>query len=275
MAGIVVVFDFDKTIIEKDSDNWVVDELGFTDLFNRLLPTMPWNSLMDTMMTEMHDARVTINDIAEVLKRTPIHPRIIEAIKSAYAAGCELRIVSDANLFFIETILNHLGLREYFAEINTNPGFVDEEGRLRVLPLHDFSKSSHGCGNLCPPNMCKGAIVRRILSEADEKQKKLIYLGDGTGDYCPSLSLRAGDHLMPRKNFPLWDLICKNPKLITASIHEWTDGAELESILLYLIDAITNSVDDVSGQLLMPYCKFERIPLVSHEALPKALHVHP
>lgn len=46
MAGIVVVFDFDKTIIDVDSDNWVVDELGATDLFNQLLPTMPWNSLM-------------------------------------------------------------------------------------------------------------------------------------------------------------------------------------------------------------------------------------
>ena len=46
MAGIVVVFDFDKTIIDLDSDNWVVDELGATDLFNQLLPTMPWNSLM-------------------------------------------------------------------------------------------------------------------------------------------------------------------------------------------------------------------------------------
>ncbi|GAB2224074.1 hypothetical protein Droror1_Dr00004821 [Drosera rotundifolia] len=44
-------------------------------------------AMVDTTMREMHDARVTIDDIAEVLKRTPIHPRIIEAIKSAYAAG--------------------------------------------------------------------------------------------------------------------------------------------------------------------------------------------
>ena len=41
-----MIFDFDKTIIDCDSDNWVIDELGFTDLFNQLLPTMPWNSLM-------------------------------------------------------------------------------------------------------------------------------------------------------------------------------------------------------------------------------------
>lgn len=46
MAGIVVVFDFDKTILEVDSDNWVVDELGATAVFDQLLHTMPWNTLM-------------------------------------------------------------------------------------------------------------------------------------------------------------------------------------------------------------------------------------
>lgn len=49
--NIVVVFDFDKTIIDVDSDNWVIDELGFTDLFNQLLPTMPWNTVMVCNLT--------------------------------------------------------------------------------------------------------------------------------------------------------------------------------------------------------------------------------
>ncbi|GAB4842441.1 hypothetical protein Ancab_012413 [Ancistrocladus abbreviatus] len=272
MAGIMVLFDFDKTIVDVDSDNWVVDGLGFTDLFNQLLPTMPWNSLMDRMMKEMHAAGVTINEITEVLKRIPIHPRIIPAIESAYAAGCELRIVSDANRFFIETILNHLGLRNYFTEINTNPGHVDEEGRLRIFPYHDFTNFSHGC-NLCPPNMCKGLVIERILSE--EGKKKFIYLGDGSGDYCPSLKLRAGDHLMPRKNFPLWDLICKNPKLIAATIHEWSNGAELEGVLLNLIDTISCNENDtaISAQLILVDCKFKSIPMASQESFPQALPV--
>lgn len=41
-----MVFDFDKTILEVDSDNWVVDELGATAVFDQLLHTMPWNTLM-------------------------------------------------------------------------------------------------------------------------------------------------------------------------------------------------------------------------------------
>ncbi|TYG49182.1 hypothetical protein ES288_D10G073500v1 [Gossypium darwinii] len=130
-SNVVVVMDFDKTILDCDSDNWVVDKLGATELFNELLPTMPLNSLMDRMMKELHIQGTKIEDIVAVLKRTPIHPRIIQAIKSAHALGCDLKIVSDANVFFIDTILKHHGLKECFSEINTNPSFVDEEGRLR------------------------------------------------------------------------------------------------------------------------------------------------
>ncbi|KEH18312.1 putative hydrolase [Medicago truncatula] len=236
--NIVIVFDFDKTIIDCDSDNWVVDELGFTDLFNQLLPTMPFNSLMDRMMMELHSNGKSIEDIEKVLQRIPINHRIISAIKSAYALGCDLRIVSDANTIFIDTILKHLGISECFSEINTNPGYVNQEGRLKVMPYHDFNKASHGC-TLCPPNMCKGLIIDRIQKSISEVEKKrFIYLGDGAGDYCPSLRLRERDFVMPRKNFPVWDLICKDPSLVKAEIHGWSDGEELEQVLMNLINKI-------------------------------------
>lgn len=45
-----MVFDFDKTIIDCDSDNWVIDDLGATKRFDELLQTMPWNSAMVCML---------------------------------------------------------------------------------------------------------------------------------------------------------------------------------------------------------------------------------
>ncbi|XP_047176632.1 inorganic pyrophosphatase 2-like [Vigna umbellata] len=236
MAEIVVVFDFDKTIVDCDSDNWVVDELGFSVLFNRLLPTMPWNTLMDKMMMELHSHGKTIDDIVQVLQMIPIHPRIIPAIKAAHALGCDLRIVSDANTFFIETILEHLKIRECFSDISSNPSYINEDGRLQILPYHDFNKFPHGC-TLCPPNMCKGEIIEKIQESLGEK-KRLIYLVDGSGDYCPSLRLKEQDFVMPRKNFPVWELICKDPLLIKAEIHEWSNGEELERVSLRLINKI-------------------------------------
>ncbi|CAO2814681.1 unnamed protein product [Amaranthus hypochondriacus] len=259
MEGIMIVFDFDKTIIDCDSDNWVIDELGFTHRFDQLLNTIPWNSMMDLLMKEMHSEGVTINDIVDVVKRIPIHPRIVPAIKAAHASGCELRIVSDANTFFIETILDHLGMKDWFSEINTNPGYVNEEGRLRISPLHDFINSPHRCTNPCPPNMCKGLVMKRILSE---QRKKIIYLGDGQGDYCPSLMLRESDFVMPRKNFPVWDLISNNPNLIKASIHGWSDGVEFEKVLLSLIQVVSNAAQYHDCKLIQSF------PISSHVSQP-------
>lgn len=275
MAGIVVVFDFDKTIIDVDSDNWVVDELGATDLFNQLLPTMPWNSMMDKLMNELHSQGKTIEDIEEVLKRVPIHPWVVPAIKTAHSFGCDLRIVSDANMFYIETILKHLGLRDYFSEINTNPGYVDEEGRLRIQPHHDFHTSSHGCTNPCPPNMCKGMVIEKIQSSlsVEGMKKKIIYLGDGVGDFCPSLKLKEGDYMMPRKDFPVWELICKNWAFVKAEIHEWSDGEELKRVLIGLIDKISTEEKNNYAAQLFDNCKFQTIPMVAQEALPLALSV--
>ncbi|XP_010540076.1 PREDICTED: inorganic pyrophosphatase 2-like [Tarenaya hassleriana] len=270
---IVVIFDFDKTIIDVDSDNWVLDELGFTDLFNQLLPSMPWNSLMDRMMEELRDEDVTIDDVKRVLRTIPIHPRVVPAIKSAHALGCELRIVSDANMFFIETVLEHLGIKDLFSEINTNPGFIDEHGRLRISPYHDFTKSSHGCSR-CPPNMCKALVIEKIqdsLSKEAEKKKKIIYLGDGAGDYCPALKLDDVDYMMPRKNYPVWDLISENTMLISAKIREWIDGETLEKVLVEIIEEIHTEDEEEEKILASENCKITVGNV--HEALSHALPV--
>ncbi|CAN8292806.1 unnamed protein product [Cochlearia groenlandica] len=267
--NIIIVFDFDKTIIDVDSDNWVVDELGFTDLFEKLLPTMPWNSLMNRMMKELHEHGKTIDEIKQVLRTVPIHPRVISAIKSAHALGCELRIVSDANTLFIETIVEHLGISELFSEINTNPGFVNEHGRLIVSPY--TSSSSHGC-SLCPPNMCKGLIIERIqdslTKEGINNNKTIIYVGDGAGDYCPSLKLKTEDYMMPRKNFPVWDLINQNQKLVKATVKDWTDGESMEKILMGIINEINMSLqeeEEVENILSSDNCK---IGIVHEPVLP-------
>ncbi|KAK8547236.1 hypothetical protein V6N13_097952 [Hibiscus sabdariffa] len=236
MTAIVVVFDFDRTLIDGDSDRWVVTDMGLSDVFHQLRSTLPWNSLMDRMMKELHSRGKTAEDIAECLKKTPLNPRTAAAIKSAHALGCDLIILSDANQFFIEKILEHHGLCGCFSKIYTNPTFVDEEGRLRIFPYRDSTLSPHGCC-LCPTNLCKGLVLDEIRASATERgRQSFIYLGDGSGDYCPTLKLRDGDYVMPRKNYPLWNHILSDRASVKAEIHEWSNGEELERILLRLIN---------------------------------------
>ena len=103
-----------------------------------------------------------------------------------------------------------------------------------------------------------------------EGKRKFIYLGDGKGDYCPSLKLGDGDYVMPRKNYPLWDLICENRLLVKAEIHEWIDGEDLGEILLGLINKI--SIEE-NAQFISSDCKLQTIAVSAHEAMPQALRV--
>ncbi|KAG8380068.1 hypothetical protein BUALT_Bualt07G0155000 [Buddleja alternifolia] len=184
MAEIVIILTLDKTIIELNIDNWMVDELGCTDLFNQQLPTMPWNSLMDRMMKELHAQGKTIEDIKKVLRRIP------------YILGlCDLRIVSDANMLFIEIILDHLCIKNCFSEINSNPSYIDEEGKGMIDHRKNSSDFSHG-------------------------RKEKFNISWGSGDFCPSFKLSEGDFIMPRKDFPIWDSICESRALVRAEIHE-------------------------------------------------------
>ncbi|KAK9141903.1 hypothetical protein Syun_011303 [Stephania yunnanensis] len=268
MKEFVVVFDFDKTIIDCDSDAWVVKEMGVTAVFDQLLYTMPWNSLMNRMMEEIHLKGGKVEDIVECLKRLPLSAHIVSAIKSAHALGCDLKIVSDANVFFIETILKHHGILDCFSEICSNPCFTDKEGKLRILPYHDFTSSLHGCvRDTCSLNMCKGQVIERMKAAAlAEGKKRFIYLGDGQGDFCAILKLGDDDFAMPRKDYWLCQLIYKNPLLIKAKIREWSDGDELQKVLLCLINSSNFDGGSALGTATLSStdCKFEALPVRSH-----------
>lgn len=86
-AGLLIVFDFDETIIDCDSDNHVVDSFGLTEKFDHFLLTQPWNSAIDNMMTEIHKQGISVQQIADALKTAPLDPHVAAAIKSAHSLG--------------------------------------------------------------------------------------------------------------------------------------------------------------------------------------------
>ena len=108
-----------------------------------------------------------------------------------------MRIVSDANTEYIGAMLDRRNLWSCLGRglcpdakdlVSTNHAVVEPSGRLRVRPYQP-SEDPHDCP-LCPVNMCKGQIVDRLLdqlaatSAASAGRPRLIYVGDGSGDFC-------------------------------------------------------------------------------------------
>ena len=110
-----------------------------------------------------------------------------------------------------------------------------------------------------------------------EKKKTIIYLGDGLGDFCPSLKLGDGDYVMPRKDFPVWDLICQNRRLIKAEVCEWSDGEEFEQVLLHLISRISMAENNITSNAAQSQylvdSKLRVMPGATREAFAQALVV--
>lgn len=197
----LLIFDFDHSLIDCNSDPWVVDQLGASQLMLSLRLLIPsWTHLMDRMMAELADRGRTISDIEDALRQIPVHPAMIRAIKAAHSWGWESQIISDANAFFIQTILAAHDLDSYFTKIHTNPAQVDEQGVLHIEPYQ--RPPPHECP-LCPPNMCKGLILETIRAAAQLQHRRTIYIGDGSGDYCPSIRLQECDHVLARQGYNL------------------------------------------------------------------------
>ncbi|CAL8471813.1 g11355 [Coccomyxa elongata] len=195
----LVVFDFDWSLVEENSDNWVLDCLGATDIFKRLKATgMPWTQLMDASLVTAHkELGRQQQDILEACASTPFAACMRQAVATLAARGCDLVIVSDANSVYINAILEHHGLKEHFKQVHTNKASW-EGGGLRVRPYHQDPRP-HGCPN-CPPNLCKGKVMELLLMQ--QNYSRVVYLGDGAGDFCPSLRLGPRDFVLSREVYP-------------------------------------------------------------------------
>jgi hypothetical protein len=97
----LLVFDFDKTIVDCDSDNWVVDALGATERFDELLLQLPWNY-----------AIVSTHSLHACL--WCLTPTTQGVVVNAFCPGIYLLFICRCSLF-----VGNISFRVYFIRLHT------------------------------------------------------------------------------------------------------------------------------------------------------------
>lgn len=240
----LVLFDFDETIIAENSDDAMVRALPSQQLPDWLKSTYKegyYSEYSQRVLAYMAEEGVSKESIKSAVEKIPPTPGLLSLLQylQSHQQDFELVVVSDANMVFIETWLEHAGVRGLFRKIFTNPASFDASGRLVLLPFH-----SHSCPR-CPDNMCKQVILREYLASRQKERggasfQKLFYIGDGANDICPTLALGPRDTAFPRKDYPMHRLIMEmqhsQAAKIKPNIVPWVSGEDIVDCLKRMME---------------------------------------
>ncbi|KAL7424552.1 hypothetical protein Q5752_000236 [Cryptotrichosporon argae] len=208
----LVVFDFDWSFVDQDTDRWVFEVLS-TKLRRTLQTRKSAGSqctpdVVDQTMEDLANEGFTKEQVLDALRSIPFHPAMKRAVTALKAKGeTTFLCLSNSNDVYIPTILEHHGLGMLFDDIITNPASWSSASpnRLHIGRRVPASAPPHGCAVGCLSNMCKGAELTAWLDArgGQDKWDRIVYVGDGGNDFCPLLRLRAGDWACVRKDMEL------------------------------------------------------------------------
>ena len=111
----------------------------------------------------------------------------------------DIIIISDSNTFHATQLLKHFGLYQYVSAVFSRPLTLKENGQLVASDLKPAWKAPCQYGGR---NICKGQVLIENT-----------FFGDGTNDFCPSMTLSRNSLVIPRKVFFLPKIRCLKKSL--------------------------------------------------------------
>jgi pyridoxal phosphate phosphatase PHOSPHO2 len=231
----LAVFDFDSTIIDGDSGDFMeTDEFNLPNHLEDLYTQFNWPIRMNAAF-DLINKKLSFNSekVLEKVRLIKISDSMCNLIKKLKKQNFTLLIISDGNSIFIETILAENSLLDYFDRIITNKASVSN-GLIQIMPYFDQIKSLKPCDlcmKLCgKPSICKQTILKDYIKN-NKNFEKLIYIADGENDYCAVLCLDESSNSFARRNFALHKLIEKNLREVKSKVIYWDDANDISSYL--------------------------------------------
>lgn len=194
MSKILFAFDFDRTLIDVNVDYWFIDLAATGKSFQRS-GFACWTDYMQQMFTVIRSRGYGKDHILAGMDSIKISPSVKASCCAIFESDkADAIIISDANTLSIKRILEANGMAEMFKDVISNPAFFDEQGLLKI----EYCQRDHGCPR-CPLNLCK----TKALIPHKVGYDKIVYVGDGHNDICPSLSLSANDVVVAKEGLHL------------------------------------------------------------------------
>ncbi|GFT41737.1 hypothetical protein NPIL_692251 [Nephila pilipes] len=233
---ILVCIDFDKTLVDCNADVEIKSLLNGKEVPEEIESlskvSKGWTTYMRELFKFLHKNKVSKDDYIRCLTQLPMVPGMLELLIQMHDSGdCEIIILSDANSFFVQSILCDNQVNDMISKVFTNPAEFDKDGCLQIREFQNQTSCKR-----CPPNLCKGAVLvsyiaKRMLEGV--QYCRTLYIGDGHNDVCPALRLGVNDFVFARAGFRLLRCLEKMPaKNVKATVIPWETVKNIRDVLL-------------------------------------------
>jgi 2,3-diketo-5-methylthio-1-phosphopentane phosphatase len=230
---ILFIFDLDNTILKHTTDYEVIKLIPQVEIDENYFN---WAKYMQKMYLKMKENQVKLEQIKKVVESIPLNEGFSEIFEflRKNKEKFEILIVSGANTLYIQWIIEYHKINDIVDDYFSNYAQPDEELLIKISPNH-----IHDCSDCIQDlSQCKKKVLEEFLSSKKIKDKEnfyssIVYVGDGSNDFCPSTMLGINDLLFPREEYQLHKMICQDifNKKIKCAIHPWKSGGKILEVV--------------------------------------------
>ena len=232
----LLIFDFDKTILNDDSFGHIIlntltkEELqiiynnrneNWVDGYNYALKQLKSHGITKEKFNEMLNQISLTQGMSELFN-------YIKEKKENY----DSIILSSNYEYVIKYILNKNNIIDIFLDIITNPSREANQDEKEQF-IYVLKKQEHNC-KICNPCSCKKNEFKEFCNKHDmNNYDKVIFICDGFNDFCLAVDLGENDLTLMRKNFALYKKIkSKNfENNLKCKVQAWESGNDIINYL--------------------------------------------
>ena len=230
----LVIFDFDQTIIDLDSEFSMVEKYA-QDLYEEkngdLYVKDHWIEFNNYIYTRLVQNGFTYQDVKKYFQSLDLSPKIEELLNylRENKSKFETIIITGNNEQVVDLVLSSHGIKDCFEHILCNKSVLDEKNIFKIWAINE--KYEHCQDD--KPFLCKSLFFQDFIKDKEEKYDGIFYICDGKNDFCLSKILTENDIVFPRFNYSLYKILFdKNGKNeVKAQIIAWKNGKDILDVL--------------------------------------------
>ena len=200
----LVIFDFDQTIIDLDSEFSMVEKYAknlYEEKNGDLYVKDHWIEFNNYIYTKILENGYTFEDVKMYFESLNLSPNMEELFdylrenKNKF----EAIIITANNDQVVDIVLSSHHIKDCFNHILCNKSVRDEKNIFKIWAINE--KYEH-CED-DKPFLCKSLFFEDFIKDKKDRYDKIFYIGDGKNDFCLSKKLGVNDIIFPRFNYTL------------------------------------------------------------------------